>query len=129
MRLAGRGLNLGHRLVNLVERPGSIELKFANGHVTQADLVIGADGVRSAVRSWVADGTGTLYSGTSAFRGIVPANRLPSLPDPEAIQFWMGPDAHLLQYAIGAAGEDVNYFAVVEGPTVWAGGGQVDHGN
>ena len=117
--LDGEGLHLGHRLVNLIERAGSIDLEFANGHVAQADLVIGADGVRSAVRSWVAEGAGTLYSGTSAFRGIVSADRLPSLPDPEAIQFWMGPNAHLLHYAIGAGGEDVNYFAVVEGPTVW----------
>ena len=117
--LDGEGLHLGHRLVKLIERAGSIDLEFANGQVAQADLVIGADGVRSAVRSWVAEGAGTIYSGTSAFRGIVPAARLPLLPDPQAIQFWMGPDAHLLHYAIGASGEDVNYFAVVEGPTVW----------
>jgi salicylate hydroxylase len=122
--LDGEGLHLGHRLVKLIERAGSIELEFANGQVAQADLVIGADGVRSAVRNWVAEGTGTIYSGTSAFRGIVPAARLPSLPDPEAIQFWMGPDAHLLHYAIGANGEDVNYFAVVEGPTVWPDAGR-----
>jgi 2-polyprenyl-6-methoxyphenol hydroxylase-like FAD-dependent oxidoreductase len=45
--------------------------------------------------------------------------KLPSLPDPQAIQFWMGPDAHLLHYAIGARGQDVNFFAVTEGPTTW----------
>ena len=44
---------------------------------------------------------------------------LRALPDPYAIQFWMGPDAHLLHYAIGPAGEDVNYFAVMEGPAEW----------
>jgi salicylate hydroxylase len=31
----------------------------------------------------------------------------------------MGPDAHLLHYAIGGAAEDVNFFAVVEGPATW----------
>ena len=63
--------------------------------------MIGADGVRSLVRRWVTGGEEAVYSGTSAFRGIVPVDRLPSLPDPQAIQFWMGPDAHLLHYAIG----------------------------
>lgn len=117
--LGGIGLHLGHRLVNLVEQGGTIGLEFANGRVAQADLVVGADGVRSVVRRWVTGAEGTVYTGTSAFRGIVPANRLPSLPDPQAIQFWMGPEAHLLHYAIGGTGQDVNYFAVVEGPAVW----------
>jgi salicylate hydroxylase len=87
--------------------------------------MVGADGVRSVIREWVAGGEGTTYSGTSAFRGIVPAARLPSLPDPQAIQFWMGPNAHLLHYAIGGNGEDVNYFAVIEGPEAWPGSGSV----
>jgi hypothetical protein len=60
-----------------------------------------------------------IYSGTSAFRGIVPVENLPSLPDPQAIQFWTGPDAHLLHYAIGGHGEAVNFFAVVESPRIW----------
>jgi salicylate hydroxylase len=117
--LDGGGLHLGHRLTNLVEDGDTVGLEFANGRTAQADLVIGADGVRSAVRRWITGGEGAVYSGTSAFRGIVPADRLPSLPDPQALQFWMGPNAHLLHYAIGGAGEDVNYFAVVEGPKVW----------
>ena len=52
--------------------------------------------MRSAVRRFITGGDDTVYSGTSAFRGIVPVAKLPALPDPGAIQFWMGPDAHLL---------------------------------
>ena len=118
--LGGAGLHLGHRLVDLVERGDGIRLEFANGRSAEADLVIGADGVRSLVRRYVSGGEDAVYSGTSAFRGIVPVERLPSLPDPKAIQFWMGPDAHLLHYAIGRDGQDVNYFAVVEGPQTWS---------
>ena len=115
----GAGLHLGHRLVDLVDRGGSIRLEFADGRSAEADLVVGADGVRSAVRRFVTGGEDAVYSGTSAFRGIVPVEKLPSLPDPQAIQFWMGPDAHLLHYAIGGRGEDVNFFAVTEGPATW----------
>ena len=112
-------VHLGCRLVSIAEQPGSVVLEFANGRVEHADLVIGADGVRSTVRRWVTGADDVVYSGTSAFRGLVPAENLPSLPDPHAVQFWMGPDAHLLHYAIGGAAEVVNFFAVVETPRIW----------
>lgn len=82
--------------------------------------MIAADGVRSVARRFVAGDDRLLYSRTSGFRGIVPIARLPSLPDPQAIQFWTGPSAHLLHYAIGAKGDHVNFLAVVEGPEKWA---------
>ena len=112
-------VHLACRLVNIVEQPGSVVLEFANGRVEHADLVVGADGVRSTARRWVTGADDVVYSGTSAFRGLVPAENLPSLPDPHAVQFWMGPDAHLLHYAIGGAAEVVNFFAVVETPRIW----------
>ena len=52
------------------------------------------------------------------FRGLVPIERLPRLPDPGALQFWMGPGAHLLHYPI-ADGSVINFLAVVEGPRQW----------
>ncbi len=113
------GLHMGHRLASVTPDGAGVQLAFDNGTVHGADLAVGADGVRSVVRSYVTGGAGTRYSGTSAFRGIVPVAALPSLPDPQAIQFWMGPGAHLLHYAIGGGGEDVNFFAVVEGPAAW----------
>ena len=112
-------LHLGCRLVNIIEQADSVALEFANGRTHEADLVVGADGVRSTVRRWITGADDMVYSGTSAFRGIVPTENLPSLPDPHAIQFWMGPDGHLLHYAIGPNGESVNFFAVVETPSIW----------
>jgi salicylate hydroxylase len=118
--LAGGGLHLGHRLAGIEERGNRIALAFENGRTVKADVVIGADGVRSKVRAWIAGAEGVRYSTTSAFRGIVPQERLPTLPDRHAIQFWMGPNAHLLHYAIGGEGQDVNFFAVEEGPALWS---------
>ncbi len=112
-------LHLGRRLVGLDEREGAVTLTFADGGSVSADVVIAADGVRSVARRHVVGDDGLLYSGTSGFRGIVPIDRLPSLPDPQAIQFWMGPSAHLLHYAIGGDAGHVNFLAVVEAPRAW----------
>jgi salicylate hydroxylase len=66
----------------------------------------------------VTGGDEPVYSGTSGFRGLVPAERLPSLPDPGALQLWMGPGAHLVHYPING-GSIINFLAVIEGPERW----------
>jgi len=115
----GGAIALGHRLVRLAESESSVRMTFANGVEREVDVLIGADGVRSSVRRFIAGTAGVRYSKTSAFRGIVPAASLRALPDKEALQFWVGPHAHLLHYAIGKTAEDINFFAVVEGPEIW----------
>jgi salicylate hydroxylase len=112
-------LHLGHQLVALSEKDNVVKLEFANGNSAEVDVLVGADGQRSIVRRYVAGEERAAYSGTSGFRGIVSVRDLPSLPDPHALQFWMGPNAHLLHYAIGPSGLDINFLAVVEGPISW----------
>jgi len=111
-------LHLGCRVETLEERGEAIRVRCGSGAAFDADLVVGADGVHSRVRSWVAGDREPVYSQTSGFRGLVPAARLPGLPDPGALQFWMGPGAHLLHYPI-AGGSLINFVAVVEGPPRW----------
>jgi salicylate hydroxylase len=117
--LGSDGLHLGHRVVGLSENDKVVKLDFANGKSVEVDILIGADGQHSLVRQYVAGKRPSTYSGTSGFRGIVPVKNLPSLPDPHAVQFWMGPNAHLLHFALGPSGSDINFLAVVEGPTSW----------
>ncbi len=114
-------LHLGRAVTAVDAEAGTLTL--ADGHVVAGDVVVGADGVHSTVRDAVTGpGSGPVYSGTSAFRGLVPVDALPSLPDPHAIQFWAGPDAHLLHYALGRDDDTVNFFAVLCGPATWEGG-------
>ena len=77
-----------------------------------ADVVVGADGVHSAVRHAVAGDRTPVFSGTVGYRGLVPVEALPSLPDPTPLQFWAGPRAHLLHYSI-EGGTIVKFLAVV----------------
>src|SRR5690242_20662240 len=108
-------LHLGKTLVALRDRGDGTELTFADGSTVTAGLVVGADGIRSRVRRWITD-VEPVYSGTSGFRGLVPRSAIPDFPDPDAVQFWMGPDAHLLHYAVG---DTINFLAVLEGPGKW----------
>ncbi|QIE29915.1 6-hydroxynicotinate 3-monooxygenase (plasmid) [Caballeronia sp. SBC1] len=111
-------INLSHRLTDLVQHPDRVSLSFANGRHIDADLVIGADGARSITRRWMLGYDDALYSGCSGFRGVVPAGHMDLLPDPEAIQFWVGPQGHLLHYPIGDKG-DQNFLLVERHPSPW----------
>lgn len=111
-------IHLSHRLTNLVQHADHVSLSFANGQQVYADLVIGADGARSITRRWMLGYDDALYSGCSGFRGVVPAASMDLLPDPEAIQFWVGPQGHLLHYPIGDKG-DQNFLLVERHPSPW----------
>ncbi len=111
-------IKLGHRLVDLAQQPDRVSLTFDNGERINADLVIGADGARSMTRRWMLGYDDALYSGCSGFRGVVPAGRMDLLPDPETIQFWVGPGGHLLHYPIGDKG-DQNFLLVERHPSPW----------
>jgi salicylate hydroxylase len=111
-------LHLGCRADTLTEHGAGMRVGCSSGATFDASLVVGADGVHSRVREWITGGDEPVYSGTSGFRGLVPVERLPRLPDPEALQYWMGPGAHLLHYPI-SDGRLINFLAVVEGPERW----------
>ena len=93
-------IRLRKRVVDIDDRGACASLRFDDGSTAEADFVVGADGARSSVRRWMLGYDDALYSGCSGFRGVVPMDRLPSLPDPTALQFWMGPGGHL-HYPMG----------------------------
>ena len=111
-------IELSKRLLDIDDSGNEAVLTFADGSTATADLVIGADGARSTVRRLLLGYDDALYSGASAFRGVVTPDQMPSMPDPDAIQFWMGDGRHCLHYPIGADG-DHNFFLVERNPSPW----------
>ena len=112
------GLYLNSRVHDLEEIEDGVRLHFAERDSVTADVVIGADGVRSVVRNWVTDGGPTpRYSGTSGFRGLAQVSKLSKMPDPMTIQFWLGPGGYVIHYPISS--ETINFLAIRPGPTPW----------
>jgi salicylate hydroxylase len=114
-------IRLGHRLTNIEQlSPESTRLHWANDSTTDADVVVGADGIRSVVRSWMVDGVDyTMFSKTSGFRGVVPLADMTELPDPTSVQFWAGDGKHFLHFPIGPDYQYATFLAVVEHPKTW----------
>ncbi|MEU8636071.1 FAD-dependent monooxygenase [Amycolatopsis sp. NPDC048633] len=104
-------VRLGKRCVS-VEVGSRVTLRFEDGSLAEADVVIGADGVHSTVRAALGEPAAPTYSGTCAFRALVPASSAPSLALRPAQTLWIGPGHHLVHYPL-SGGRWVNLVAVV----------------
>ena len=63
-------VQLGHTLSKLEQSKDRVRLTFEGGRVTEHDLVIGADGIRSRVRSGLFGSIEPTYRGYSVWRGL-----------------------------------------------------------
>jgi salicylate hydroxylase len=103
-------IQLGHRLVE-VEADGT--LRFAHGHEAGADLVAGADGLHSVVRRQLFGDVKPAFTGQVAWRGIVPAERLPDGVRGMTPGIHVGPGRLFMRYPV-RDGALLNYAAFVE---------------
>lgn len=103
-------IRLGHRLV-AVTADG--HMRFANGTEAAADIVVGADGVRSAVRDSLYATAPPQFTGQVAWRGLVPVAALPAAVAAEPPGIFIGPGRLVLRYPV-RGGALVNYAIFVE---------------
>src|SRR6202162_493379 len=94
-------IHLGHRLTGLEEHDERTLLAFENGARIEAEIVIGADGVRSVVRHALYGDDNPTYTGQMVRRALLDARGGPqdALERTGHIQ-WIGPGRHLLAYHI-----------------------------
>ena len=108
-------LKLDTRFRHAQAFPGGIAIEAKTADATQAieaRALIGADGVRSRVRTHVLNGPLARYSGRAAYRAVVPIERVP-LDHHRSTGLWMGSRAHLVHYPI-RGGSLLNLVAVIE---------------
>jgi len=110
---AGATIRGASRVSGFVIRPEGPVLRLAGGERLEGDLAIGADGIRSALRAQINGPEDPKFSGQIAWRGLIPADRLPpGLVAPEAT-VWAGEGRHLVTYYL-RGGALVNFVAVEE---------------
>lgn len=96
-RLRPDTIRFSHHLMGLDEAVDHVALRFANGTAFEADIVIGADGIRSVVREAILGREIPRYIGKVALRAVFPAARAAGVPMRDCTKWW-GEDRHLLSY-------------------------------
>jgi salicylate hydroxylase len=109
-------VHLGHRLVELVDHGNRVEAGFTNGAHTEVDLLVGADGIHSAVRSILFGPESPRFTGCVAYRGLVPARRLRDLDLEVTSEVWMGPGKHFVHYYVQSK-RLLNFVALIDQDT------------
>ena len=75
--------------------------------------MVGADGIHSAVRQAIFGDERPRFTGHVAYRGLVPAERVPELSLDRRCTVRLGPGAHLVHYFV-SAGRYLNVVCVTE---------------
>lgn len=106
-------IHLGHRVTGYVEDADGVTLSFADGTKTRGAVLIGADGIKSAVRAQLLGATPAHYTGHVAWRATIPAERLPADYMERVATVWCGPKNHAVVYYL-CSGRVVNFVGCVE---------------
>jgi len=93
-------LHRGHRCVGVDVRADGAVLRFADLPAFEADIVVGADGLNSLLRSQTIGDVPPEFTGLAAFRGLVPRGCLPDSADLDKVGVWLGPGRHFVHYPV-----------------------------
>jgi salicylate hydroxylase len=109
--LPSRVIHTGHQCAAFEQDGDLTRISFTNGVVVEADVVVAADGIHSVLRPYVAPPSRPVFSGSVAYRGLVPHERVSHWPN-ESWLMWLGKDKHFLTFPV-RAGRLINYVGFV----------------
>jgi len=107
--LDGVPVHFGARCVGLAQDAAGVRVQFADGRTARGAVLIGADGLHSAVRALLHGASPPRYAGYTAWRAIVPFDGARLRPG----ESW-GRGARFGQVPL--AGEQVYWFACQNAP-------------
>ncbi len=83
-------VHLGHKLERVEDRGDVATLTFANGRTVEADLVVGADGIKSTVREQLFSDKPPVFAGEHAYRAVVDADDAYGLVVDDNLRMYLG---------------------------------------
>ena len=83
-------VHLGHKLETIEDKGGRSVLTFTNGKTVEADLVVGADGIKSVVREQLFSDKGPVFSGEHAYRAVISADDAHGMVVDDNLRMYMG---------------------------------------
>lgn len=111
--ISPEAITLGARCAGFESGEQGVTLVLEDGRRFAGDLLIGADGVHSRVREGLFGRDDPVFSGCLAWRGVIPAQRLPERLRTPVGTNWIGPGGHVIHYPL-RRGELVNFVGIVE---------------
>ncbi|KAI4863452.1 FAD/NAD(P)-binding domain-containing protein [Hypoxylon rubiginosum] len=96
-------IQLSKRLARMVDKDHEgVELHFEDGTIEKADLVVGADGIRSVVRDAAWPSYEIKFTGTTIWRALLPWDAVKDLdPRFEITGWWHTPTTHVYFSPVG----------------------------
>ncbi|WP_368861672.1 FAD-dependent oxidoreductase [Actinospica durhamensis] len=83
-------VRLGHKLDSVQDKGASSVLTFTNGTSVEADLVVGADGIKSVVREQLFGEQGPVFSGEHAYRAVISAEDAHGMVVDDNLRMYIG---------------------------------------
>ncbi len=119
-RLPEGALHLGQAAKDVRAGEDSATVEFEDGRAQSFDLVVGADGIHSVVRTALWGQDHPTYTGMVSYRGVFPREAAPDLPDLDAFTKWWGecPEKQIVVFPL-TGGREIFVFATLP-QTEWS---------
>jgi salicylate hydroxylase len=109
-------ITLNAKVLGFSESPRGVTLQLADGSSASGDVLVGADGIKSAIRARIVGETPAKYTGYVAWRVTVPRAKLPQDTMDLVGTVWCGPKNHCVVYWL-RRGELLNFVGCPEDPS------------
>ncbi len=115
-RLKPGAIHLNAAATGFTEDGDGVTLHFRQRMDARGEVLIGADGIKSAIRDQIVGQEPPNYTGNAAWRVTVPAADVAPEFRSNQVEIWVGPRCHAARYPL-RGGELINFVACVEHDT------------
>lgn len=111
LELPAECVRTGSRVVAFEETADDVRVELAGGEEVRGDVLVGADGLRSATRRQLIGEREARFTDVVVWRGLIPREKVPARYDAK-IMSWYGPRRHVLLYPLRHDGHPESVYSL-----------------